>query len=85
MFGSRISVEATEKLPGWETPHAQTVAWSHDVKDMLKNALRDIANWRTKRQSSFSKFQVLARMIINSRQRNSKLLENCQKFVHKLS
>ena len=26
---------------------------------MLKNALRDIANWRTERQSSYTKSQVL--------------------------
>ena len=31
MFESNISAGATEKkLPGWQTPHAQTVAWSHD-------------------------------------------------------
>ena len=35
MFESRIFAGATEKLPGWENPHA---------KDMLGNALRDIAN-----------------------------------------
>ena len=32
MFGSRISAGATEKLPGWEKPHAKTVAWSHDME-----------------------------------------------------
>ena len=32
MFESRISVRATEKLPGWEKPHAQTVAWSFDME-----------------------------------------------------
>ena len=29
-------------------------------KDMLKNALRDIANWQTKRRSSYTKSQALA-------------------------
>ena len=28
MVESRISPGATEKLPGWEKPHAKTVAWS---------------------------------------------------------
>ena len=32
MFGSRISEGATEKLPGWEKPQAQTVAWSYDME-----------------------------------------------------
>ena len=32
MFESRISAAATEKLPGWEKPHAQTVAWSYDME-----------------------------------------------------
>ena len=54
-------------------------------KDMLENALRDIVNWRTKRQSSYTKSQVLAWMIIISRKRNLNQLENCQKYAHKLS
>ena len=32
MFESRISAGATEKLPWWEKPHAQTVAWSYDME-----------------------------------------------------
>ena len=32
MFESRISAGATEKLPGWEKPQAQTVAWSCDME-----------------------------------------------------
>ena len=32
MFESRISVGGTEKLPGWEKPHPQTVAWSYDME-----------------------------------------------------
>ena len=32
MFDSRISVGATENLPGWERPHAQTEAWSYDME-----------------------------------------------------
>ena len=46
MFESRISPGATDKLPGWQKLHAKTVAWSHDMEDRLKNALRDTANWR---------------------------------------
>ena len=32
MFKSRISAGATEKLPGWQKPHAQRVAWSYDME-----------------------------------------------------
>ena len=32
MFESRVSSGAPEKLPGWEKPHAKTVAWSYDVE-----------------------------------------------------
>ena len=32
MFESRISAGATDKLPGWEKRHAQTVAWSCDME-----------------------------------------------------
>ena len=32
MFDSRISATATEKLPGWEKPHAKAVVWSQDME-----------------------------------------------------
>ena len=32
MFESRISSVATDKLPGWEKPHAKTVAWCYDTE-----------------------------------------------------
>ena len=32
MFESRISAGATEKLPGWDNPHAKTMAWSYDME-----------------------------------------------------
>ena len=32
MFESRISAGATENLPGWQKPQAQTVAWSYDME-----------------------------------------------------
>ena len=44
MFESRNSAGASDKLPGWEKPHAQTVACPTTWKDMLKNALRDTVN-----------------------------------------
>ena len=32
IFESRMSAAQTEKLPGWEKPHAKTVAWSYDME-----------------------------------------------------
>ena len=32
MFESRNSAGASDKLPGWEKPHAKTVAWSSDME-----------------------------------------------------
>ena len=32
MFESRMSARVTEKLPGWQKPHAQTEAWSYDMQ-----------------------------------------------------
>ena len=51
---------------------------------MLKNALRDTANWRTKEQSSYTKSQVLVWMITISRKRNLNQLEHYHKFALKL-
>ena len=54
-------------------------------KDMLENALGDIASWRTKKWSSSTKFQVFAWMVINSNRNNLNQSENCHKFARKLS
>ena len=54
-------------------------------KDMLKNALSNIVNWHASKWSNCSKFQVFPCMIINSSRKNSNLLQNCQKFAHKVS
>ena len=48
MFGSRISAGATEKLPGWQRPHAQTVAWSYDMEGHARK-LSDAVNWQTRK------------------------------------
>ena len=61
MFESRISVGATEKLPGVEKPDAKTVAWSHDMEGRARKCVErhcELANKKVK-------FQVLAWMIIN--------------------
>ena len=84
MFESRISAGGNEKLPGWEKPHAKTVAWSYDMEGHAKNVLNGTVNWQTRKWSNCTKFQVLAWMIINSNKKNSNQLENYHKFAHKL-
>ena len=50
MFESRISARATVKLPGWEKPHAQTVAWSYDMEGHAKK-MRLAILWTGKQDS----------------------------------
>ena len=56
-----------------------------DWEGHAKSVLKDIVSWQVKRQSSCTKFQSLAWMIITSRRKNWKRLENCQKYALKLS
>ena len=49
-----------------------------------RNAWKDIANWRTKQLNSCTKSQLHVLSTINSRKTKRDLLENCQKFAHKL-
>ena len=47
MFESRISAKATEELTGWEKPHAQTVARSHDMEGHVQKCVErycEVAN-----------------------------------------
>ena len=67
MFESRIYAGATEKLP-YQGVKNLTQRRSRDPtvwKDMPKNALKDISNWRTNRQSSYQleKCQMYARKL----------------------
>ena len=39
MFESSISAAANEKLPGWEKPHAKTVAWSFDMEGHARKCM----------------------------------------------
>ena len=52
--------------------------------DMLENTLSGTVNQQTKQWSNFTKFRISVWMIINSNRKKSNLLENCQKFAHKL-
>ena len=84
MFESRISAGATEKLPGWEKPHAKTVAWSDDVEGHAPKCVErycELANKKT--EQLCTKSQLRAWTAITSRRRNWNQLENCQKYSHR--
>ena len=47
---SRISAGDFEKLPGWEKPHAKTVAWSYDMERHAQKCVErncELANKKT--------------------------------------
>ena len=47
---SNLFAGATEKLPGWEKPHAKTVAWSYDTEGHAKKCVErccELANKKT--------------------------------------
>ena len=71
------------KITRWEKPYAKTVAWSYDMEGHAQKCVERYCEL-TKRQSSYTKSQVLAWMIIMSR-RNLNQLENCQTYAHKVS
>ena len=51
MVESRISAGATEKLRGWEKPHAKTVAWSYDMEGHAQKCVErycELANKKVK-------------------------------------
>ena len=48
VFESCISAGATEKLPGWEKPHAQTVAPSYDVEGQARKCVERNCEANTK-------------------------------------
>ena len=53
-------------------------------KALLKNALTDFANWRSKRQSRYQSLKALAWMISNLPKKKQDQLEKCPQFAHKL-
>ena len=59
MFESRISAGVTEKLPWWEKLTQRRLRGPTIWKDMLKNALRDTANWPTNIGAGLESFKSL--------------------------
>ena len=48
-FESRIFAGATEKLPGWQKPHAQTMAWSYDMEGHAQKCVERHCEWANKK------------------------------------
>ena len=78
--------DPTEKLPGWEKLHAETIAWSYDMEGHAKK-VRWKALWTgtQKRLSNCGKTQSLAWTITTSRRRNWRRSENFPMNAFKLS
>ena len=56
-FESRISAAATENLPGWDTLHAKSDAWSHDMEGHAQKCVERCCELaHKKRRSTCTKF-----------------------------
>ena len=55
MFESRVSVGATEKLPGWENPHAKTMSWSYDIEGHAQKCVERSSELANKKTEQFYK------------------------------
>ena len=55
IFESRISAGATEKLPGWEMPHAKTVPWSNDMEGHARKCVERYRELATKKVEQLHK------------------------------
>ena len=74
----------TEKLQSTGKLDANISSWSYDMEGHAKKSWKDIANWQTKQLNSYTKSQHHALTTTNSRKKKWDLLENCQKFAHRL-
>ena len=82
LFESRISAGATQKLPGWEKPHAKTAARSYDMEDHAKKC---VESWQIKRLNNCTKSLIHVWTTITSKWKNWKGLGSCPKCARKLS
>ena len=65
MFESRISAGATEKLSGWQKPHAQTEKWSYDMEGHAPKCVERYCELANKKVEQLHKVLKLAWMIIH--------------------
>ena len=83
MFESRISAGSIEKLPGSGELDANFSSWSYDMEGHAKKCVEKIL--RTgKRNSTVLQSRNSMLTTTNSKKQKWDLLENCQKYAHKL-
>ena len=75
------------KIPGWEKPHAKTVAWSYDMEGHAKKCVERYCELANKRRCNCTQFQRLAWMIQTSRKKEletaGELPDDCSQMVLK--
>ena len=84
MFESKISTGATEKLPYSEKLGANISSWSYDMEGHAKKCVERYCELAYKQLNSYTKSQHHALTTTNSRKKKWDLLDNCQRFAHKL-
>ena len=85
-FESRISAGATEKLPGWQSPHAHTVAWSYDMEGHVQKCVERYCELANKKVEQL--YKVSHPCLGNHQFKKGGIgisWKNCQKFAHTLS
>ena len=85
MFQSGISAGATEKLPGWEKPHAKTVAWSYDMEGQSKKCVERYCELANEKSEQLYKVSTPCLDDHNFKKYELETVENCPKCTHKLS
>ena len=60
MFESHIFAGATEKNPGWEKPHAKTVALSHDMERHVRKCGERKCELAKENGAAFQSFKSLS-------------------------
>ena len=85
MFESRISAGAKEKYLGGKNSTQKLWRGPLTWKDMLKNALKSVANWRTKKGATQESFESLLGWSSTSRRKSLNQLESYHMRTHKMS
>ena len=68
MFESRIAAGPSDKLPGWDKPHAKTVVWSYDMEGHAQKCVERYCELaKKKNRAGTQSFKPLASMITISR------------------
>ena len=83
MFESRTSARATEKLPGWEEPHAKTIAWSWDMEGHAKKCVERYSELTNKNVEQLHKVSSPCLDDHQFKKKNLNQWENYLKYAHR--